>query len=668
MAPIRLLEESIAQKIAAGEVVERPASVVKELVENAIDAGSTFVTVEIQEGGIQRIRVTDNGCGIPAAEVPLAFERHATSKIATLDDLYAISHMGFRGEALYSIAAVSRLELTTKPAEQSAGMRFVMHGGKAVNHSEFGCPDGTTIVVADLFYNTPARLKFLAKPSVEAGYVGSVMSRLILSNPQVSLKFISNGKVTYHSAGDGSLKSAIYTIHGRDIAAGLIPVRQHIGNLGVEGFLFPPSAARGNRGAQLLVVNGRAVTHGAVSAIVERLVGGLADSRRFPGYVLGLTLPFGEVDVNVHPNKLQVRFANEHQIRQLIEIAVSKALAQHTREPIAWAFPAPEPAEPGDRPGTTMSAGLEIEPGIDVLPNASAAQSEQAPATVQREPAASIVSPPTETLTRKPVFVSAGPKPAPQAMPPRNVAPPPETLEQTVSRFAGQVSLLTGRPSSALTDMPLQQRPSIPNVASQAEQQAAFTAAPALRVIGQVFDTYMLAQHGDSLLILDQHAAHERLWYEKYRSALSGAHPCSQRLLIAQVIQLSHEMKAVLDDNLDTLTRLGFEIEEYGRLTYRVSAVPFILGQPQVQDFLMQVLDSLAEDRSTRAEELKQEKIMSMACKRAVKGGDRLDSAELKALADILSREDVPLTCPHGRPFVIVMDRHSIERQFRRVK
>ena len=246
--------------------------------------------------------------------------------------------------------------------------------------------------------------------------------------------------------------------------------------------------------------------------------------------------------------------------------------------------------------------------------------------------------------------------------------PPPETLEQTVSRFAGHVSLLTGRPSPALADMPLQQRPSIPNVASQAEQQAALSTAPALRVIGQVFDTYMLAQHGDSLLILDQHAAHERLWYEKYRAALSGAQPCSQRLLIAQVIQLSHEMKAVLDDNLDTLTRLGFEIEEYGRLTYRVNAVPFILGQPQVQDFLMQVLDSLAEDRSIRTEELKEERIMSMACKRAVKGGDRLTNAELVALADILSHEDVPLTCPHGRPFVIVMDRHSIERQFRRVK
>ena len=686
MAPIRLLDESIAQKIAAGEVVERPASVVKELVENAIDAGSTFITVEIVEGGIQRIRVTDNGCGIPADEVPLAFERHATSKIATMDDLYAISHMGFRGEALYSIAAVSRLELTTKPPEQANGLRYAIHGGKPAGSSAFGCPDGTTIIIADLFYNTPARLKFLAKPAVEAGYVGSAISRLILSNPGVSIKFISSGKVLYHSAGDASLKNAVYTVHGRDIAAGLIPVRQHIGSLGVEGFLFPPSAARGNRGAQLLVVNGRAVTHGPVSGIVERLVGGLVDSRRFPGYVFALALPFGDVDVNVHPNKLQVRFANEHQIRQLIEVAVSKALEQHLRRPLQWSFdqsaaandsvadatghleraPDSEPANPSPLTAIAPVVTSSLSAGDTHNPISPSYEKKEQSAEPTSAYVPDPVLPDDEIVAIKPIIKPAAVSPAAATLAPK--AAPKETLDEAVSRYAAQVNLLTGHLPALDQPLPLQQKPSIPAVPVPSPEQQKIIAGPSLRVIGQTFDTYLLAQLDDKLLMIDQHAAHERLWYERYRAAIGGSQPCSQRLLIAQVVQLSHEMKAVLEENLDTLTRLGFEIEEYGRLTYRVNAVPFLLGQPQVQDFLLQVLDALYDDRSARTLELKEEKIMSMACKRAVKGGDRLDPAELQALVSILSREDVPLTCPHGRPFVLIMSRHDMERQFRRVK
>jgi DNA mismatch repair protein MutL len=619
MAAIRLLEESIAQKIAAGEVVERPASVVKELVENSIDAGSTFITVEIKEGGVARIRVTDNGCGIPSGEVELAFLRHATSKIQDLQDLYAIRQMGFRGEALYSIAAVSKLEMTTKPAAQSAGVRLVMHGGKKASFEEFGCPDGTTIIADNLFYNTPARLKFLNKPGIEAGYVGSAVTRQILANPGVSIKFIADDKVLYHSSGDGSLKNAIYTVFGKEVAQGLLPVELEENSLSVTGYLFAPAEARGNRGGQMLIVNGRPVMHSAISAIVERAFAGLADSKRFPGFVLRLTLPPEAVDVNVHPNKLQVRFADEHAVKQAIEVAVSKAMEQYKGAPLVWSFPKSETSETGGEEGKSGEAGER--------------QSEFPP-----------------------------------------MGRPGETVSETVDRLKQSVRQALGAAYSGAGFQPvettLMQRPSIPNIAARMAppEQIAMEEKKPVRVIGQVFETYALLEFEDKLLIVDQHAAHERLLYEKFSETLKNAEACSQKLLIPQVITVSHETKAVLDGNLALLQSLGFELEEYGRLSYRVNAVPFILGQPQVQDIIFDLVEILSDERSVRTEEIKREKLMSMACKKAVKGGDRLSATELSALVGIIAAEDIPLTCPHGRPFVIILDRHSMEKQFRRTK
>lgn len=619
MAAIRLLDESIAQKIAAGEVVERPASVVKELVENAIDAGSTFITVEIREGGVRRIRVTDNGCGIPADEVELAFLRHATSKIQSLQDLYAIRQMGFRGEALYSVAAVSKLEMTTKPAAQASGVRLAMHGGRKVSLAEYGCPDGTTVIVDDLFYNTPARLKFLNRPGIEAGYVGSAVTRQILANPGVSIKFISDDKVLYHSPGDGSLKNAIYTVFGKEIAQGLMPAELEENGISISGFLFAPGEARGNRGSQVLMVNGRPVLHAPVSAIVERVYAGLVDAKRFPGYVLRIALPPGEVDVNVHPNKLQVRFSNEVTVKRAVEVAVSRAMEQYKGLPLVWSFPKMESAEGGGEAAAEGEAGER--PGE---PPASDAPRESVGETVDRL---------RESVRR--ALVESGATWQPERVP-----------------------------------FTLMQRPSIPNTAVRPEsaEQVALEEKKPIRAIGQVFDTYALLEFEDKLLIVDQHAAHERLLYEKFNEMLKNAGTCSQKLLIPQVVTVSHETKAVLDANLELLRPLGFELEEYGRLSFRVNAVPFILGQPQVQDIIFDLVEILSDERSIRAEEVKREKLMSMACKKAVKAGDRLSGAELSALVDIIAAEDMPLTCPHGRPFVIVLDRHSMEKQFRRTK
>lgn len=617
MAAIHLLEESIAQKIAAGEVVERPASVVKELVENSIDAGSTFVTIEIQSGGIGRIRVTDNGCGIPSGEVELAFLRHATSKIQNLQDLYAIRQMGFRGEALYSIAAVSKLEMTTKPAAQPAGVRLVMHGGKQISLSEFGCPDGTTVIADSLFYNTPARLKFLNKPGIEAGYVGSAVTRQILANPGISIKFISDEKVLYHSSGDGSLKNAIYTVFGKETAQGLLPVELDESGVAVSGFLFAPGEARGNRGSQMLMVNGRPVIHSAISAIVERMYAGLTEAKRFPGYVLRVVLPPADVDVNVHPNKLQVRFSDEYRVKQAVEVAVSRAMEKLKSTPLVWSFPQNNAEDREEGGGEANKDNWDV-------PAASAA--------------------------------------------PEVASQPADRLKQNISAALGELGGVW-QVSRALSDAPMHPS-SIESIAARNEPTEQVTFRPTLpvRTIGQVFDTYALLEFEDKLLIVDQHAAHERLLYEEYNALLARAGACAQRLLIPQVVTVSHETKATIDANLELLQSLGFELEEYGRLSFRVNAVPFILGQPQVQDIIFDLVEILSDERSVRAQEVKREKLMSMACKKAVKAGDRLGEAELSALTGIIAAEDIPLTCPHGRPFVIVLDRHSMEKQFRRTK
>ncbi len=639
MAHIHLLEESIAQKIAAGEVVERPSSVIKELVENSIDAGSTFVTVEIREGGIESLRVTDNGGGIAADEVELAFLRHATSKIQKLDDLYNIQQLGFRGEALYSVAAVSKLEITTKPAAQPAGVRMVIHGGQKQSLTDYGCPDGTTILVRNLFYNTPARLKFLAKPSTEAGYVSSTLLRLILANPAVSIKFISNDKVIYHSTGDGNLVNAIYTIFGREIADGLLPVERHTETMSLQGALFAPANARGNRGHQILMVNGRNITHYGFAAIVERLYGGTLESKRYPGFVLNLNVPAGEVDVNVHPNKLQVRFVNEPAVKYLLETAVSQALERLKAQTIPW---------------SPLQRELQQEVREMVSqPMQQAITKEEVPQVAL--PFASFVPP-------------VGGDAAREEQPPTQRT---ESVSETVSRLTESVQAAlrsSGWSGRAATPTTLMQRPSIPNTAAQQPpaQEPFLPPQEEITLLGQAFGVYAVLQAGDKLFIIDQHAAHERLWYDRYLTRLERQETVSQKLLVPQTIQVTFEAKAIIDENLELLAQLGFEVEEYGRLSYQIRAVPMILGQPQVQDLLLNIVDLLADDRSVRTVELKREKIMSMACKRAVKAGDRLTNDELKTLLGLIRAEGTPLTCPHGRPFALAMEKSALDRHFKR--
>ena len=643
-ARIHVLADEVARQIAAGEVVERPSAVVKELVENALDAGSTLITVEIQDGGKKGIRVSDNGCGIAREDVPLAFQRHATSKIATLEDLYHISHMGFRGEALYSIAAVSRVELTTKRRGDEAGLRVTNEGGQLGEITDAGCPDGTTLWVRDLFYNTPARLKFLRSAQSEAGAVGSVMSRLILANPSVSFRFISHGKTVYHSQGDGSLRNAVYSVLGKEIASHMVTVQGEEGGIRVEGCVGEPVVSRGNRTYEMLYVNGRPVNHPMVSKAVENAYGTTLMSQKFPVFVLNLSMPYEWVDVNVHPNKLQVRFAQDQQVFYAVQSCVRRALSGVEQKPTVMQFKAAViPCEPEQRDKPAQDA-----PERQKTP-VSPAQPQGAAALAQK----------------------------PQSSPPQpreKPLPPPASMQQAVREYRSQV-IGENQEAFAYTRL-LQKAEPKPTLASEQalpwkEPQQEQTQVESLRLPegtlrGVVFHTYAIIEAGDELYFVDQHAAHERLLYDQYMQALETGESFSQQLLVPQMLEVTYYQKTAIEENMELFAQLGFELEPFGRNSYQIRAVPHFLGQAQQSGFFLEVLDMLHSQTGNTRDE-RQRAIMQMSCKGAVKGGEPLSQQEMDRLLEVLRREDTPLSCPHGRPICMKLTRRELEKQFKRI-
>ena len=654
-ARIHVLADEVARQIAAGEVVERPSAVVKELVENALDAGSTLITVEIQDGGKKGIRVSDNGCGIAREDVALAFQRHATSKIATLEDLYHISQMGFRGEALYSIAAVSRVELTTKRRGDEAGLRVTNEGGQLGEITDAGCPDGTTLWVRDLFYNTPARLKFLRSAQSEAGAVGSVMSRLILANPSVSFRFISHGKTVYHSQGDGSLRNAVYSVLGKEIAAHMVMVQGEEGGIRVEGCVGEPVVSRGNRTYEMLYVNGRPVNHPMVSKAVENAYGTTLMSQKFPVFVLNLFMPYEWVDVNVHPNKLQVRFAQDQQVFYAVQSCVRRALSGVEQKPTVMQFKAPvilpEPEQDKEAPRQPAAQ--------------TASDAQQTPVRPQHEPLDG--HPPDEGI--KPV-----PQPLKDAASPAQPVPPPKSMQQAVREYRSQV-IGENQEAFAYSRL-LQKAEPKPSLASEQalpwkEAQQEQTQVESLRLPegtlrGVVFHTYAIIEAGDELYFVDQHAAHERLLYDQYTRALETGQNFSQQLLVPQMLEVTYYQKAAIEENMELFAQLGFELEPFGRNSYQIRAVPHFLGQAQQSGFFLEVLDMLHSQTGNTRDE-RQRAIMQMSCKGAVKGGDPLSQPEMDRLLEVLRREDTPLSCPHGRPICMKLSRRELEKQFKRI-
>ena len=657
MPDIQRLDSQTSQRIAAGEVVERPASVIKELVENAIDAGATAISVEIQEGGIAVMRVTDNGCGIPSEQVRVAFERHATSKIRDIGDLDRLDTLGFRGEALYAIAAVSQVTMLTRTPQVATGVQVTVTGGTVGDVVDAGCPQGTTVTVTDLFYNTPARLKFLKKPQSEASAIGDMMTKLMLSHPQLSIRYVVAGKTVFHSPGNGQLLDAIYTALGRQAAGGMLPVALTEGHLRVHGYVGIPDLARGNRAQQYFFVNGRYVQNPQMAVGLEK--GG--STRMPPGKhavaVLFLELPPHLVDVNVHPHKAEVRYAAgiDAQIVPLVAQGVAMALAG--AEVASLWGPAHQ-----DRP--TVQAAGEEQPAADTL-HVFAPVTRSMPAhvrsTIPQEPGRlGRVAESGSAYCR-----SGSDTPVYQQNPPR--MPLPDSPKDGQLVVVESRAVREQRKATPEQPFMLPEEVSRPVALPVVEEQ---TVLPPMThpfvVIGQVFSLYVLVQEGDTLWMVDQHAAHERMLYERFTQAFQAGDVVVQDMLLPVTVDLTPAEMEQVEVCLPLLSEMGFVVEPFGPLSVRLTAVPLFFAQPQAQAFLREWLDGL-ERFMKEPVDVKRDTLARMACRTAVKGGDVLQQAEMEALLARIRDEDTPLTCPHGRPILIKITKHELERRFRRV-
>ena len=629
MPRIQRLTDDVIGKIAAGEVVERPAAAIKELVENSLDAGASAITVEIRDGGISYLRVTDNGCGIPQGDIRMAFERHATSKITSARELSAVATLGFRGEALASIAAVGKVTCTTRTAQDATGVKLVNEGGRVLSIEEAACPEGTSMVVRDLFFNTPVRLKFLKKPAVEAGLVSDIVMRQILCRPDVSFRLISQGKTVYHSAGDGRLESAVFSIYGAELARSMRKVKGSQGGVALHGYVGIGESGRGNRSNQSFFVNGRYMHSALLSAALEEACRERVMIGKYPTCVLHLTMPYEAVDVNVHPNKLEVRFADESAVAGAVETLVREAIADRDalQRPVAMQLTESAPA-----PATVVKS-REAEP----LPKPAAA-------------AAPMETVPAEPLKpRAPIPVAATLAEARQTQP-QQPAPRPALKEAASAWTAGTAQGMppTVTRAEAISFLPQeQQKP--------------------LKLLGVLFNTYILVEYEDHLLMIDQHAVHERLLYERMMKAYD-THHAGQELLMPLVASVTRREQQVLMENQALLEGLGFSVAPFGDSEVSIRSVPMVLGEPQTISFLHEVLDQLMGEAQHYSEDKRRSAILQTACKHAVKGGEALSEPAIRELVSRMIDEKVTPTCPHGRPLVVALSHTELDRKFRRIQ
>lgn len=688
MAVIHLLEQATIDKIAAGEVVERPRSIVKELTENAIDAGATATTVEIRDGGIAMIRVTDDGAGIPADQVRTAFLRHATSKIEKVDDLTSIRSFGFRGEALSSIAAVSRVELITKPQESLVGTRYRIEGGIETGMEEIGAPNGSTFVCRDLFYNTPARRKFLKSAQTEAGYIAEFVERLALSHPELAIKFMANGATKLATSGNGKQADVIYRIFGREISGNLIEVDQtdEATGMHLHGFLGKPQISRGNRTYEIYYVNGRLIASNILSKAAEEGYETFLMQHRFPFLILALDLDGTLVDVNVHPAKAQVRFADGPAVYNFVKTVVKGALTHreliirtgfgkedHAKEAKKLAREvlkkeaAPEPFEFQRRQQLANETNpgwkaQEEEKGYDFRKlreeHPAAADSPYSPMypgiSGQREESVrrSRLADGKNFLDQAAAFLDAhhnfqGTEDGCQG----------EKAEKKAPVVPAGEDILTGR------QMTLEEL-------GQEDDNAVFLSKEHVkehRLIGQVFDTYWIVEFRNSLYIIDQHAAHEKVMFERLMKRFRDKEVSSQRLSPPMIVSLTMAEEDQLRAHRDTFAQLGFEIQPFGDRDYAISAVPQDLFGLTEKEFFLEMLDQLSPDTGKTSMEEVTARIATMACKAAVKGNTRLSTLEADALITELLSLDDPYNCPHGRPTIISMTKSELEKKFRRI-
>ena len=652
MPKIIQLSSHVANLIAAGEVVERPASVVKELLENAVDAGASKVTVEIRNGGMTFLRVTDDGCGMTPEDARTAFLRHATSKLRCAEDLGAISTMGFRGEALAAIASVSRIDLLTKTPGALSGVSLTLEAGAVLEESEAGCPDGTTIVVRDLFYNTPARMKFMKSDSVEGGKVAAAVQLQALAHPEVSFCFIRDGKQTLLTPGTGDLGSAVYCVYGRE-SAKLLSVDSRWEGCHVTGFVSKPTDSRPSRSLQTFFVNDRPVRSRLLIQALEEAYRNRLMVGKFPVCVLRLTLPANAVDVNVHPAKTEVKFLSEKTAFDCVHYGVLAALNQAADRPaVQLSKPAPTPSvQPSS--GTAApakTAAKSPDPGHWRTMTAQEYRELSAAMEHRSQPqpssAAAVLGAIRSERAQAPTLRQSTPYPKPEA-----IAPSPPAISAQ---------------KPAVNVQPSQPQTSQPQIApAQPEQTAiAMPDEPQWRLAGELFRSYVVVEQGDDAFLIDKHAAHERILFEKLRAAPHEI--LSQTLLSPISLRLPPDRAAVLLSRQSLLRELGFEIEEFGENTLLIRQIPMDLAESQAQDTLMEMADGLLSGKGADTQTMRDELLHTMACKAAIKAGWKTDAQELEALVrQVMSRPELKY-CPHGRPICITLSKRQLEKQFRR--
>ncbi len=665
MGKIQVLDKSVSNKIAAGEVVERPASVIKELLENALDAGATHITVEIKNGGITYMRVTDNGIGMAKEDVPVALLRHATSKIANERDLEAISTLGFRGEALSSIAAVSKFEIYTKTQDEETGTHLISEDGEIVDCSEAGCPAGTTVIVRDLFMNTPARMKFLKKNYTEAGYIGDIINRLALARSDVSFRFLNDGKESLFTTGDSDLLSGIYAVYGKDFKNTMCKAEYAEGGVAVSGFCATAQGARPNRSMQSFFVNGRYIKSPLLARAVEEAYKNELMGGKFPACVLLITLPHAMVDINVHPTKLEAKFADEKAVYHCVYWAAKNALYQKTEIPAVTLSAEPEaemPVKKTEAPAFVRPS----RPAVVMQEPAIAKKAEEASPFVWRGLTQKATEQHTIRFPQKaePVLPTAAPKVAekPIEMPPK--APVVEMQPSEAQKIADDVEVKTGEePTVAQAPelTPLVVETKQPTFASEE------TTVHTYRICGQVFDTYIIVEKDGQMLLVDQHAAHERLRYEALLKQYEGRQVESQMLLLPVTIRLTAIEESQFTEHQEDLNDMGFVAEPFGEKTVILRGTPEALEEEALKALFLEVLENLSEKRKDAQSQKAQRALYTIACKSAVKAGNKLTEQEMKTLLDAVFDLGPKNTCPHGRPITVAMTRGFIEKQFKRI-
>lgn len=648
---IQVLDQETINKIAAGEVIERPSSVVKELVENAIDAGATAVTIEIKDGGISFIRITDNGSGISKDDIPMAFLRHSTSKIKSIEDLMNVSSLGFRGEALSSIAAVSQVELITKTADDFTGSRYVIEGGNEISLEEVGAPDGTTFIVRNLFYNTPVRRKFLKTAATEAGYVNALIEHLSLSHPDISFRFINNNQNKLHTSGNMNLKDIIYGVYGRDITSNLMEISGKTQDVEITGFIGKPVICRGNRGYENYYINGRYIKSSIITKAIEEAYKGYIMPHNYPFTAINFKINPSIMDVNVHPTKMELRFSKNEFVYRFVLETVKECLAN--RE-LAARVKLPDPVKqqqftksPENIKQTEKSYVQEntdskpyqaprIEPPRESFYNSTESSVKQK--AVNENQTAGFIKNTTDYTKMPPTRL---PEPFEIKRSDEMIKEDKKIYEAEKKQEAEQLSMF---------DTPL--------MSGKAKAD--------YRIIGQLFETYWLIEYEDKFYMMDQHAAHEKILYERFMNHLKVKDMDTQMIMPPVIIELNMQQEDAYKRNKQAFSRLGFEIEEFGGNAYKVNGLPAGLPNINLKQMLIDMIDGLTDDNSTDLDIIT-ERVATMSCKAAVKGNNKLSFEEAKELIEELMQAENPYNCPHGRPTLIVMSKYEVERKFKRI-